>query len=57
MFSGITWDITAGELLSEAISFIMVFKQFLLLGAVVVFAPYVVGFFKGIIRKRNKAEG
>lgn len=55
MFTGVTWGVTAAELLDGAIEFIMVFKEFLLLGVVILFAPKIVNFFKGIIGRRQSS--
>lgn len=49
----ITWGLTVLELLQAVFQFIMVFANFIILGAIIIFAPRVVRFFKQIAAKNG----
>jgi hypothetical protein len=50
-FSGVSFGITPADLVTSAVSFITAFGPWLLLGLVVIFAPYMVSFIKSIIKR------
>jgi hypothetical protein len=53
-FTGVSFGITPADLISSAANFISAFGPWLLLGLVVVFAPYMVSFIKSLIKKNGR---
>lgn len=53
VFRDVDWNITVGELIKNTLDYIMLFKEFVLLGIVLILAPMLVAFFKRILRNRQ----